>query len=409
MKITSDTRNHFCGLLLLLLLPSSSNSQVIPIEEFVQRNLASREITETFSYDCPDKFYNSTYSDKYLAVTLSRPKNIISDEGPKTIFAPYSIEIFNSQGELSNIKAKYEHIRVAGFLKNHEDSFVLEQWDKDNHDAEIFDLTGNPIKQLNCGNYFYCSPTGAFYYNSGLESASVIYDKNGHLLFQVPHKSDKFVTTAVSDSTLLLANGITLSYWNVNTQEAIWETTIPTKRKGIPDLSSHIQYSMPGNIIVLNSFYGYYCFDFQAAFLWADEDYGFMKNEVRYTGVSKSNGDVVIIYTKFNNQHSLFARIFDHEGVSLGEHAIELGDDVIFAANYGSTAMAFNDYILIRISVINADQSREYATCILYKENRSWDSAVVSGFWHLLKNDEQAKSLVGYDSNSKQIRGFQIK
>ena len=143
--------------------------------------------------------------------------------------------------------------------------------------------------------------------------------------------------------------------------------------------------------------------------MWADEDYGFNKNNVKYTGVSKSSGDVVIIYDEFKNQHSRFARFFNHEGILLGEHEIESGDDVKFAGTPSSTAMVFDDYIFVLISVAINDQNSEIATCILYKENDHWISTLVSGFWYLLKNDRQEREIIGYDLNSGQVRGFQKK
>jgi len=411
MKTNSKFRVHIYWLLLslLLLFPSNSFGQVISIDEFLQTNLASREITETFSYDCPDRYYTSTYSDKYLSITLSQPRTINTDKGSRKVYDPYRVVIFNSQGELLNIQPEYEQFRVAGFLEGESDYYVLQQWSGNNGEVGVYDMEGNLVKPLNCGGYIYCSPTGKFYYHSGFESLLDIYDDKGDRLFGIPTVPEQFVATAVSDSTLLVLKGTTLSFWNIKTQKIIWESDIPGKQGSIVDLSSHIEFSIPGNTIALQSDYGCYCFDFQGDFLWADEDYGFNKNNVKYTGVSKSSGDVVIIYDEFKNQHSRFARFFNHEGILLGEHEIESGDDVKFAGTPSSTAMVFDDYIFVLISVAINDQNSEIATCILYKENDHWISTLVSGFWYLLKNDRQEREIIGYDLNSGQVRGFQKK
>jgi hypothetical protein len=400
----------FCLLLpLLLLFPSNGFGQVISIDEFLQTNLASKQITQTFSYDCPDSYYTSTYSDKYLSITLSHQKTTNTDRGPRKVYDPYRFVIFNSQGELLNIQPEYEQFRIAGFLEGESDYYVLQQWSGNNGEVGVYDMEGDLVKPLNCGGYIYCSPTGKFYYHSGFESLLDIYDDKGDNLFGIPTVPNPFVATAVSDSTLLVFKKTTLSFWNIKTQKIIWESDIPGKQGGIvDDLSSHIEFSIPGNTIALRGYYGCYCFDFQGKFLWADEDYGFNKNNVEYMGVFKSSGDVVIIYYKFRNQHSRFAKFFNHEGVLLGEHEIKPGDDVKFAGT-SSTAMVFDDYIFVLISVSINGRNRENATCILYKENDQWISALVSGIWYYLKNDRQEREIVGYDSNSRQVRGFQIK
>ena len=104
-------RLNWLLLSLLLLFTSKSFGQVISMDEFLQTKLASREITETFSYDCPDKYYSSMYSDKYLSITLSEPRTINTDEGIIEIYDPRRIEIFSSQGKLLNILADGEKPR----------------------------------------------------------------------------------------------------------------------------------------------------------------------------------------------------------------------------------------------------------------------------------------------------------
>lgn len=394
---------------LLLFFPSNSFGQIISIDEFLQTTMASQEVTETFSYDCPDKYYSSNYSDKYLAITLSQPRTIDTEEGVVDIHIPKRAVIFNSQGELVNIMAKYKKFRVAGFLEGEKDYYVFEQWVGNNHEIGIYDMDGNFVKPLNCRYYIYCSPTGKFYYHSGSESNLTIYDGNGDRLFTIPTGGRQFKANAASDSTLLVFNRNTLSFWNIKTQEIIWERDIPGKRKAIVDGSSGIKYSIPGNVIALHSSFGYYCFNFQGDFLWAEEDYSVRSKLLKYTGVSKSSGDVAIVYSKFGTSHSLFAKIFNHEGILLEEHEIQLGENVKYAGNTNFTAMVFNDFVLISIAASAAGQGIEFATCILYKENQSWSSAVVGGFWYFLNEGSQMERLIGYDSISQQIRGYEIK
>jgi len=394
---------------IIILLTPSAYSQVISIDEFLQTTMASKEVTETFSYDCPDKYYSSKYSDKYLAIILSQPRIISTEEGLKDIYEPRRVEIFNSQGKLLNIEPKYKKFRVAGFLEGETDYYVFEQRVGGNHEIGIYDMEGNIVKSLNRGFYSYSSPQGKFYYNQGGESGLTIYNENGDKLFGIPIKGDRFTANAASNSTLLVVGRTTLAFWNINTQEIIWERNIPTKRKNIVDESSHIQFSMPGNIIALHGFHGYYCFNFQGDFLWADEDYSIRNKSLMLTGVSKSSGDVAIIYSKYEMSHSLFAKIFNHEGILLEEHEIQLGENVKFAAHANFTAMVFNDYIFIRFFAGTADRVTEFATCILYKENQSWSSAVVSGFWFLLNEASPTERLIGYDPRSQQIKGYQIK
>ncbi len=409
MKTIFGTWTHFYWFLLLLILPSNSDGQVISVDEFLQTKLVSRDATETFSYDCPGKFYSSVYSDKHLSITYSQPRTINTEEGSKDIYDPRRVEIFNSQGKLLNILAEGEKPRVAGFIEGETDYYVFVQRVGGNHEIGIYDMEGNIVKSLNRGFYSYSSPQGKFYYNQGGESGLTIYNENGDKLFGIPIKGDRFTANAASDSTLLVVGRTTLAFWNINTQEIIWERNIPTKRNNIVDESSHIQFSMPGNIIALHSSKGYYCFNFQGDFLWADEDYGFGAKSLKHTGVSKSNGDVVVIYSKFNNQHSRFVKVFNNKGISLGEHEIQLGENVKFASTYSFTAVVYNDHVLIRIGTSTADQGIGFATCILYKENQSWSSAVVGGFWYFLNKDSQMERLIGYDSISRQVRGFQIK
>ena len=411
MKTNSRFWVHLYWLLLslLLLFPSNSFGQVISIDEFLQTNLASREITETFSYDCPDKYYSSTHSDKYLSMTLSRPRTTNTKEGSKAIYDPYRLVIFNSQGELLNMQPKYEQFRVAGFLEGDTDYYVFGQGFGDNSETGIYDMDGNLVKPLSCNGY--CSPTGKFYYHQGAADGGrplTIYDENGDRSFTIPTVGSVYKAAAASDSTLLLCKG-TLALWNINTQAIIWEREFPGEGRYILDETTQIQFSIPGNIIALHGIYGYYCFNFQGDFLWADEDYSIHNNRLECTGVSKSSGDVVVIYTKQRRSHSVFAKIFNHEGILLEEHEIELGENVEYAGNSGLAAMVFSDYILIRISARTADQASEFATCILYKENQSWSSAVVSGFWFFLNKGSEAESLIGYDPRSQQIRGFQLK
>jgi len=236
MKTNSRFWVHLYWLLLslLLLFPSNSFGQVISIDEFLQTNLASREITETFSYDCPDKYYSSTHSDKYLSMTLSRPRTTNTKEGSKAIYDPYRLVIFNSQGELLNMQPKYEQFRVAGFLEGDTDYFVLAQGLGDQREVGIYDLEGNLVKPLHCRGYIYCSPTGKFYYHSGGEGPLTIYDEAGDREFTIPDGGYEYRANAASDSTLLVVNRNILSFWNIITKEKIWEREIPG-RKAIPD------------------------------------------------------------------------------------------------------------------------------------------------------------------------------
>ncbi len=408
MKTIFGTWTHFYWFLLLLILPSNSDGQVISIDEFLQTKLVSRDVTETFSYDCPDKFYVSKYSDKYLSITFSQPRTIKNERGVKDIYIPHSVEIFNSKGKIINLEAEYENFRVVDFIESEVDYYVFEQGILDNHEVGIYDMEGNFIKSLNCRSYSYSSPQGKFYYHRGGQGPLTIYDENGDRQFTIPTGGSLYEANAVSDSTLLVYKG-TLAFWNIKTQAIIWGKEIPGGGRSILDQTTQIQFSIPGNIIALHSIYGYYCFNFQGDFLWADEDYSIHNNYLECTGVSKSSGDVVIIYTKQRRSHSLFAKIFNQKGILLEEHEIELGENVKYAGNSGLAAMVFNDYILIRISARTADQAREFATCILYKENQSWSSAVVSGIWYFLNEGSQMERLIGYDSISRQVRGFQIK
>ncbi len=411
MKTNSTFWVHLYWLLLSLLLLFSSNSfgQVISIDEFLQTNLASKQITETFSYECPDRYYTSTYSDKYLSITLSQPRTVNTDEGSRKVYDPYRLEIFNSQGELLNIQPKCERFRVAGFLEGEKDCYVLQQWAPDNYEVGIYDLGGNLVKPLHCRDYIYCSPTGKFYYHQSEEAALTIYDENGNRSLRMTDGVHGYRANAASDSTLLVAYKDTLSFWNIMTQETIWKSKIPPEQELTFDGSSGIQYSISGNLIVLYSGSGCYCFNFQGDFLWADKDYGFRVKQVEYTGVSRSSGDVAIVYFKYGTQHSLFAKIFDRQGTFLGENEIQLGENVKYAGNTNFAAVVFNDYILFRIFSRTDDQDIEPATCLLYKENQSWSFAVVSGFWYFLNEGSQMERLIGYDPRSQQIRGFQLK
>jgi len=391
---------------IIILLTPSMYSQVISIDEFLQTMTTSKEVTETFSYDCPDNFYSFTYSDKYLSITLSQN---YTEGVSKDIYDRRRIEIFNSQDMLINILAQGEQPRVAGFIESETDYYVFEQRVGGKYETGIYDMEGNFVKQLNCRNYIYCSPSGKFYYHSGSEGSLAIYDENGDYLFSIPNGGCEYKANAPSDSTLLVINRDTLSYWNINTRETIWEEHIPGRLKGVIDGSSHIQFSIPCNIIALHSSLGCYCFNFQGDFLWADEDYGVRDKYLHYTGVSKSSGNVVIVYGQRGMPHSLFAKIFNREGILLEEHEIQLGENVSYAGNTDFTAMVFNDYVLISIASRTAGKGNEFATCILYKEDQSWSSAVVGGFWYFLDAGSQTERLIGYDSISQQVKGYQIK
>ncbi len=409
MCYLNDLKSILSITAVIILLTPPAYSQVISIDEFFQTKLVSRDVTETFSYDCPGKFYSSKYSDKYLSITYSQPRKINTEEGRRDIYDPRGVVIFNSQGKLLNILAEGEQPRVAGFIGGETDYYVFEQRVGGNDKIGIYDMDGNFVKPLNCGYYAYCSPQGKFYYRSSEGTTLTIYNENGDYLFSIPTGGRQCEATAASDSTLLAVNSNTLSFWNINTQEIIWERDIPGKLKGILDESSHIQFSIPGNLIALHSSFGYYCFDFQGDFLWAGEDYSVRDKLLKYTGVSKSSGDVAVVDFKQGMSHSLFAKIFNNEGILLEEHEIQLGDNVKYSGNTNFTAMVFNDYIFIRIFSRTADQDIEFATCILYKENQSWSSAVVSGFWFLLNEGSPTERLIGYDPRSQQIKGYQIK
>jgi len=298
---------------------------------------------------------------------------------------------------------------VAGFLEGETDYYVFSQGAPGIHELGIYDLESNLVKPLHCRDYIYCSPQGKFYYHQAEEGALTIYDENGDRLLTMTDAVHGYRANAASDSTLLVAYRDTLSFWNIITQETIWKSEIPPGQELTFDGSSGIQYSISGNLIVLYSGSGCYCFNFQGDFLWADKDYGFHVKQVEYTGVSKSSGDVAIVYFKYGTQHSLFAKIFDRQGIFLGENEIQLGENVKYAGNTNFTAMVFNDYVLIRIFSNTADHGLEFATCILYKENQSWSSAVVSGFWFFLNKGSQTERLIGYDPRSQRIRGYQIK
>ena len=349
------------------------------------------------------------YSEKYLSITYSQQKAIKTEEGVVDIPIPNRVEIFNSQGKLLNIEAEYEKFHVTGFIEGDKDHYIFSQGIGESHEIGIYDMEGNFIKSLNSGYYSYSSPQGKFYYNQGGEYPLSIYDENGDWQFTIPTGGHLSRANAVSDSTLLVFNRGTLALWNIKTQEKIWESDIPSGLKGYVDRSSHIQFSIPGNIIALHSLEGYYCFNIQGDFLWADDDYDFHEKILDYTGVSKSSGDVIIVYSKIGTSHSLFAKIFNHEGILLEEHEIKLGENVKYARNTDFTAMVYNDYAFIRIFTGTVDQGIGLATCILYKENQSWSSAVVSGFWFLLNEGSQIERLIGYDPISKQIKGYQIR
>ena len=86
-----------------------------------------------------------------------------------------------------------------------------------------------------------------------------------------------------------------------------------------------------------------------------------------------------------------------------------MGENVKYAGNTNMTAMVFTDHTLFRIFSRTDDQGIEPATCFLDKENQTWSSAVVSGFWYFLNKGSEAERLIGYDPRSQQIRGFQLK
>jgi len=374
--------------------------------------MTSKAVTETFSYDCPDKYYSKTHSDKYLSITYSKPIIVSTQDGLKESYLPRIVEIFGSQGKLLDIEPEYENFRVTGFIDGEKDYYIFsrgifETYEVGIYEVGIYDMKGNIVKPLNCRSYVYSSPQGNFFYYSSFGSDIVIFNENCDKLFKIPTGGRLYKANAASDSTLLFFGRGSLAFWNIKTQKIIWESDIPSGLKGYVDESSHIQFSIPGNIILLRNTHGYYCFNFQGDFLWADEDYGVRNKYLLSMGVSKNSGGVVIFYKKHNISHSLFAKIFNNEGMLFEEHEIELGENV--TAGRGGSLMAFSDYIFIPVSARTADQDREWATCILYKENQSWNSAVVSGFWYFLNKGSQTERLIGYDPRSKQVKGYEIK
>lgn len=389
---------------LFLYLAVVGQAEVITIEEFFNTAMPSKAVTKAYSYEMRDEFSTARYCRKYLAITNQYNYMEDTPNGLKKTKKSSEIDIYSATERKSIIANEAEAGVIIGFSenKNRVISYYKEDSDKP-LELGIFDINGtllNTIPYLNGPTY--CSPGGEFFYVSVGEhlSGSInIYDSNGDLSFRIGGLSGfKFV--APTDTSLLVLTRRSLTMWNINTQQKVWESEIPNETFYTSTGNYKITYSLKSNIIVVRDNLGCYCFDFQGNFLWSHEGPSRLRDNIRYVGVCEENGNVATI---FNMGSSILLKLFNRNGILLNESEINCH----YRATYGSKADVFPNYILMRYE-IRENQNIIRATAIFYNNGQEWTSSLIDGYWFLLHYENGTESLVGFDNESNVVSAYNI-
>lgn len=412
MKTTFKFRQQFYISLICLLIMTAVDGQaeMITVEEFFQTAMPSKTVIKTFSHSLRDDFYSSVYSSKYLAVVNSHKRIVEKSTGPMEINSPAEIDIFSAQGRILTLSREERKARISGFIIGSTDYFVFERPLEDRREVVIYEMDGKLVKLLTGFKFVSVSPGGKYLYRSGPDEQIGIFYTDGQERFRITSKGSMYAKAA-SDSTLLVLDYKSLSLWNIDSRQKLWESDIPDERFSVEG-SSSISYSSSADIIVASHLLGCYCFDFQGNFLWSEEDFNYADRNKKFVtlimaGVSKENGTVAIVSFE-RPGNSLVVNLFNREGGLLERFEINLSPDLSFTGNWGRIAYVFDEYVLLHF-MAGIKQDRKHVTGILYYDGQHWTSAVIDGFWYLLDPEKEIKTLIGFDSKSKAVSAFSIK
>jgi len=393
--------------ILLLFAVSISVSQVITIEEYFENIMPSKTINKMFSSKLREGFYAGSFCSRYLAITNFKKEEVKTPDGLRTIKKPSDIDIFSSTGLVSTFANETNATSIIGFIEK-ENKFIA--WNKNSANnrssLEIFDIDGRFIKSLDCSGLIYSSPNAIFFYSaiSGhLTGPILILDEECNESFRIPTNYD-YEFEAPSDSTLIVLHYKSISLWNIQNKQKLWETEIP-REDYITDISGFgITYSNNHNIIVVRDLIGCYCFDFQGNFLWSHEK-GLNDNRlINLVGVSESNGTVAITFVDGN---AIFLKLFNRAGEAINELNIDFGANCNFVANWGFVADVFSEIILLRF-IARVEKDKRHVTGILYNNGENWISGLVDGFWYILQSENETKSLIGFDDKNNEVTVYDM-
>jgi hypothetical protein len=390
---------------LVISTPVVIQAEMITIEEFFQTAMPSKTVIKTFSHSLRDGFYSSVYSSKYLAVVNSHERIVDKSTGPMEIGSPAEIDIFSAQGRILTLTREEKKARISGFIIDSTDYFVFERPLEDRREVGIYEMDGKLVKLLTGFKFVSVSPGGKYFYHSGPDEQIGIFCTDREERFQITSKGSVYAKAA-SDSTLLVLDYRSLSLWDIDSQQKLWESDIPSLRFSVEG-SSSISYSSSADIIVASHLLGCYCFDFQGNFFWSEENFNYADMSKEFVtlimaGVSKENGTVAIVSFE-RESDALLVRLFNREGELQERFEINLSPDLSFTGNWGRIAYVFEEYVLFHF------MAGGHVTGILYYNGQNWTSAVIDGFWYLLDPEKEIKTLIGFDSKSNAISAFSIK
>ena len=390
MKVKCSCQRSTLSLFFICLIFCISGNgycEVISIEEFLRVNMASKTITQVYYHKFTEDIKGYKRGNDFFAIQTSS-----------------SIKIFNSEGELQNTITPKSPMVVREFLENKNMFFASTQNESGEHVRGLFKLDGSPVRMYSNRNIFP-SPGGEYSYTrcSMVSSGPIyVYDKEENLNFKIPIRFECQVS-APSDSQLIVLHDKSLSLWDVNTGQEIWQSNIPNEDY-YTDSAFDMAFSVKNDIIVLRNMHNCYCYDFQGNYLWGQVDPSY-NTRINMIGVSKDDGKVLIT---INDGGAINVYLFNRDGSLFLETEINLGPDCIFAANVTWVADVFDNFVLIGFKAL-VDHERKRVTGILYFNGSEWISAVIDGRWDLHKSAQGEYTLVGLKRETNKLIAYSIK
>lgn len=369
-----------------VLMASVGRSEVISIEEFLRVSMASKSVTQVYSYDFAEDIKGYKSGNGLFAVRTSS-----------------SIKIFNSEGEIQTFTPTSRMV-IMEFLENKNMFFASTQNESGDYVRGLFKLDGSPIKFYS-NPYVLPSPGGEYFYTgcSMLSSGPIyVYDKEDNFNFQIPIRFECQVS-APSDSQLLVLHHKSLSLWDVNTGQEIWQSNIP-REDYFTDSAFDMAFSVKNDIIAVRDAISCHCFDFQGNYLWGQDPVE-NNNLVNMIGVSKDDGKVLITT---NAGEAINVYLFNRDGSLLLKTEINLGPGCYFSANVTWIAEVFDKFVLIRFKAMVNNENKQ-VTGILFYNGSDWISAVLDGRWDLHKSAQGEYTLVGLKRETNELMAYSIK
>jgi hypothetical protein len=373
----------------------------LPIEEFLSTALSSGAPTELFRFELEAGLYTASFSENYVAISINQeftpPGNNIRAQRPGPI------HVFNGQGRVTTLRndSNSNYFRITPEA----DLIILNTVSGDHgFSSQIFNMEGMLIHEITGKGHLNLSPSAQFAFTApSMESTRPlnVYDLTGENLFNVPTRGE-YQAAAVSDSLLALAQGNTVSLWNVYKKTKLWESQIPREGYHI-DTAYKILHSEKANIIVVRDMLGCYCYDLGGSLLWHREGIE-AERFINSVGLSDEDGTVAISGV-FGDRVQI--DLMDREGELDETIDFDFQAGERFGINWGMVIDVHPDLLISRFA-LSTGTHRVLVSALAVRADGNWVPKFVDGPWFVLRG-EDSQVLVGKLNESMTVKGYAIK